>query len=721
MSFSNAFLEDNVKPKQELLAPAGNVESFFAAVENGADAVYLGLKKFSARATASNFTLEELATLIPFAHQRQVRVYVAFNSLIAASEIPEMLDTLYALSALKPDALIVQDAGLFLLVRRYFQGLRLHASTLMTAHNSAGVNALAHMGAERVVLARELSMPEIEKVCATTKAELEMFIHGALCYSYSGLCYASSFRGGRSGLRGECVQPCRLKFRQAKKEGYFLSCNDLCALPLIPRLKQLRISCFKIEGRMKPAAYIGLVVNAYRGVLDANPGQDEQKALARAKEILSEAPSRHLTSGYLGIDGSSGILTPHRSGSSGIWAGTVKSVEKDRALVDLRCGIEKGDRLRPESSGGKEEDAFTVSDIFERDGKPATLGVTGTQVFLVCPRGISSGDRLFKVGRKSESQTAIWKKIRQEMPSGARFRAKFSGAQGVMDDLQPGDRAESRDKETLIVKIGSTNDLVKALQSPAAMVLVSATRTNLERIAKQRFSPPQLRKLGFSLPALISEDKDLEYYRAAVTWFLNKGFRLWEVNNWGHFDLLKERKDFERKNPDHKEPERGNLERKDLRIIAGARLNLRNNAALAQVHEMGCGWSVLSLEITREEIQTLAHDALAWNPVISVYSWPPVFISRLVPNLLEEKPFLTPRNEIHYLKRQAGNGYIYADRPISWCEQIPFLRSLGFRKFLVDVSDGPGKTPHNLEQVLGGFASFRSPGPFSLFNFERRP
>ena len=160
---------------------------------------------------------------------------------------------------------------------------------------------------------------------------------------------------------------------------------------------------------------------------------------------------------------------------------------------------------------------------------------------------------------------------------------------------------------------------------------------------------------------------------------------------------------------------------KDLRIIAGARLNLRNSAALAQVHGMGCGWSVLSLEITKEEIEMLARSALGWNPVITLHAWPPVFVSKLVPNLVEEKPFLTPRGEVYHLKKQAGNGCIYADRPISLCEQLPFFRSLGFRNFLLDVSEGPEKYRPTSARVLGSFASFHSSGLFSVFNFDRTP
>ena len=375
--------------------------------------------------------------------------------------------------------------GSFILSGAWFPNLKLHASTLTAVHNTAGVKALQAMGAGRVVLAREFRLGEIEKICSGTEAELEIFIHGALCYSYSGLCLASSFRGGRSGLRGECVQPCRLRFRQGKKEGFFLSCNDLCALPLIPRLKRLRIAGFKIEGRMKPAAYVADVVRAYRAILDAESGTEEKEALMLARELLAQAPSRHLTSGHLDEAAAGKILTPHRSGSSGAWSATVKSVLGSRVLVGLRSQIAKGDRLRPESSTGREEEAFSVSDIVDGAGKSVPYAQAGAQVYLDCSKPVRPGDRLFKVGTKSEPAAAIWKKIRKEVPQGIGFKSKFPHRQEILDGLRKPPDAKTKQNETLILKTGSANDLVQALQSSAGIVLLSATRNNLERIAKQ--------------------------------------------------------------------------------------------------------------------------------------------------------------------------------------------------------------------------------------------
>src|SRR5208337_5512564 len=192
------------------------------------------------------------------------------------------------------------------------------------------------------------------------------------------------------------------------------------------------------------------------------------------------------------------------------------------------------------------------------------------------------------------------------------------------------------------------DDLVQALQSGAGMVLLNATKNNLERIAKQRFSPPQLKKLGFSLPVVISE-KDVPYFRAAVMWFIKKGFLLWEINNWGHFDLTGQGR--------------------GVRLVAGSRLNLRNSAAFAQAVELGCRRSVVSLEITKEELKELAHKRFSAGLVLTVYCRPPLFTSRLTPALHNDRPFLSPRNEVYHVIRKAGCVEIFADLPVSWLEQ----------------------------------------------------
>ncbi|MGV8073955.1 MAG: peptidase U32 family protein [Syntrophobacteraceae bacterium] len=690
---------EKVRRMPELLAPAGQVESFQAAVENGANAVYLGLNRLSARAYADNFTLDELSTLIPYAHRRNVSVYAALNSAVTAPEFSPLLDTLQALQDLHVDALIVQDPGIFFLVRKFFPDIKLHGSTLMAVHNSAGVNQLERMGATRVVLARELHLNEIEQIASNSSLELEIFVHGALCFSYSGLCMASSFRGGHSGLQGRCVQPCRLKYRQGRKEGYYLSCNDFCALPLVPKLKKLRLAALKIEGRMKSADYVGQVVKAYRLVLDAGPNE-EREAVAQAQEWLAHSPSRRLTNGFLGENYNAEILTPHRSGSSGLWVGTVKSVQGSRFLVTLRHNVLPGDRLRPESSEGKEKEVYTVSEIFAEDGSRLTEASAGARVLLPRKGDLLPADRLFKIGVKAKSSSGIWQKIRKDAPESFSYRKVFQGLKKVLDDLGAAPDRSDRSEEILIVKIDSTADLTKAFQSGARWVILSATRTNLERVSRQRLGRVQKESLVWSLPALVSE-KDLGYYRPAVGWYQDRGFLKWEVNNWGHFDLFK----------------RGER----LNLIAGYRFNVRNIAALAETAYAGCRWSLLSLEITREELELISRGPLSSLPVICLYAWPPLFTSRLIPRLQEEKPFVTPRKEVLFFRKKGENSFIYGDRPINWIQELPFFRAAGFRHFMLDMTGGPRDQSRDFDRLLDGYRRSKSDAPFSLFNLDRRP
>jgi U32 family peptidase len=688
----------------ELLAPAGNVESFFAALENGADAVYLGLRQFSARATAANFTLKELSHLLPFAQQRQLSVYVALNSLVTTPELPALLDVLQALSDLRVDGVIAQDPGIFFVAQHQFPKLKIHASTLAAVHNSAGVHQMERLGAQRVVLARELSLEEITEITHKTRMELEIFVHGALCFSYSGLCLASSFRGGHSGLQGRCVQPCRLHFHQGRKDGFFLSCNDFCAISQLPKLKKLRLSAFKIEGRMKPADYVALVVQAYRRVLDASP-DDERDVIAEVHELLLRAPARRLTSGFLSDDPAREILTPHRSGSSGLWVGTIKNAETGSIAVALRHSVSSGDRLRVESTEGKEKGAFTISEIWSPKGETLAATNPKTQVRLAARGEFLPGERLFRVASKGENPwrepAALWRQVHAEVPEGRRFAPRFSQQAQLTAAWPAPPLAAQHANETLIVKIGRAQDLLQVFQSPAEWVMLTATKANLERLAKQKLIPAQKQRFIWSLPPILAE-KDLDYYRPAVLWYLERGFRHWEVNNWGHLDLF--------------------AERDKLGLIAGARFNIRNPTALASVAEAGCNWAVLSLEITRQELAEIPRGLLAALPIVTVYTWPALFMSRLPVKLLEDRPFSTDRKDVYFVHTEKQVTSVFADRPMSWLAQMATLRGYGYRCFLLDVSAGPRHHPmKELERLLSGYKHGRADEPYSLFNFDREP
>ena len=253
----------------EILAPAGSYESLEAAVKAGADAVYIGGTRFGARAFADNLQEDMLLRAIDFAHLHGCKIYLTVNTLLKERELEELYSYLLPYYCHGLDAVIVQDIGVLTFIREQFPDLPIHASTQMTITNALGAKFLEELGVERVVTARELQLSEIREIANQTSMEIESFVHGALCYCYSGQCLYSSMIGGRSGNRGQCAQPCRLPYRVGNKANqYLLSLKDICTLEYIPELVEAGITSFKIEGRMKKPEYVALVTAMYRKYVD---------------------------------------------------------------------------------------------------------------------------------------------------------------------------------------------------------------------------------------------------------------------------------------------------------------------------------------------------------------------------------------------------------------------------------------------------------------------
>ena len=268
----------------ELLAPAGSREALAAAVQNGADAVYMGLGSLNARRSARNFTDEDFADAVAYCHLHGVRVYLTLNTLLTDRELPEAAEVLRKASAWGVDAVLVQDWGLWQLARLVAPDQPLHASTQMSLHTLSGAKLAAELGMERVVLARELSARDTEVICRSCGAEVEVFAHGALCMCYSGQCAMSAMIGGRSGNRGTCAQPCRLPYSIGEKTGYLLSLKDNNLAAYLGQMEQMGVACVKLEGRMKRPEYVAAVTGIYRRLLDEKrpPNGQEQAQLEKA-------------------------------------------------------------------------------------------------------------------------------------------------------------------------------------------------------------------------------------------------------------------------------------------------------------------------------------------------------------------------------------------------------------------------------------------------------
>ena len=285
-------MEKKIK-KVELLAPAGNMEAFFGAIHAGADAVYLAGKEYGARALADNFTRKEICECLRYAHLWKRKVYLTVNTLVKEEELARLTEFLTPLADAGLDGVIVQDFGVFSCIRENFPSLPLHVSTQMTVTGPYGAKLMGRLGAVRIVPARELSLSEIIHLKEVSGLEVECFIHGAMCYCYSGQCLFSSILGGRSGNRGRCAQPCRLPYaveygKQQSKECFPLSMKDLCTIEKLPELIRAGIDSFKIEGRMKKPEYAAGVTALYRKYIDryydglsASPSQEDLKILSQ--------------------------------------------------------------------------------------------------------------------------------------------------------------------------------------------------------------------------------------------------------------------------------------------------------------------------------------------------------------------------------------------------------------------------------------------------------
>lgn len=306
----------------ELLAPAGNYESFLGAVHAGADAVYLGGDKFGARAYADNFTTEQLCSAIQYAHLYGRKVYLTLNTLVKEKEMPQLYDYLLPFYEAGLDGVIIQDMGVFFYVKEHFPDLPLHASTQMTITGVEGARMLKEIGAQRIVPARELSLEEISLIKKEAKIEIETFIHGAMCYCYSGQCLFSSILGGRSGNRGKCAQPCRLPYgiKESKEKAlYYLSLKDMCTIEMLPALIEAGITSFKIEGRMKKPEYAAGVTAIYRKYIDLYYERERKKALGdkpfSEKFSVDKEDKEKLNSLYIRSEVQNGYYHRHNGAS----------------------------------------------------------------------------------------------------------------------------------------------------------------------------------------------------------------------------------------------------------------------------------------------------------------------------------------------------------------------------------------------------------------------
>ena len=683
----------------ELLAPAGSPEALDAAIGEGADAVYLGLKDFNARLRSANFTYAQFESALRSLHKMGKKVYVTVNTVFEQREADRMYQFLKYLAGQGPDALIVQDYGVIAMAKNEFPSLRLHASTQMNIASARGANALSRHGVSRVVLARELSLEELKSVKSETNLELEVFVHGALCISVSGLCLFSSFLGGKSANRGMCTQACRRLYHKADGEGgYYFSPNDLQLLENIPLLAANGISALKIEGRMKSAAYVGTVVSAYRLVTDAvanGDADDIQRSIERGQEILRNDFARPKTQYFFGgltktAQNSEGVdwLNPEQDGGTGINLGTIlriKGADDERlALVrpprGLSISVKDSVRIHHSDDSGRVSHKLTYA---QEDS-----GHSG--YWISAPEG-NIGDHVYLI------------QIKEMRKRYAPIITKVSASKGPGREKAPFPQIQTRKREErgkhskntetfpegLYIAVSRPEDFFILQSSRPQRVMLALSRKNAKYLLDDTKPPLPFKPSEIILtldpwfPQDIAEYENGKMARE-IEMLTEKGYNQYVLNNPGHFSLFR---DYE-----------------NVKLIAGPWLYTFNSWALSFVSSLGVDAFVSPLENNRQNLErTLgmesrkkedkggrkrqSKNALNSKFFITVFAWPPLFNIRAnLGNVFNFDSFADNMDEEFLLETSPEGSRVYPKKYFSIIDKIPFLKEAGFGRFIIDLS-----------------------------------
>lgn len=485
----------------ELLSPAGDFDCLKAAVQNGADSVYFGADLFSARASATNFSLNNLHEAISYAKMRNVKTHLTLNTLIKNSEMSDAINIAKTAYEAGIDAIIVQDIGLAKYLISNFPDLPIHASTQMTIYNLESANIAKQMGFSRAVLSRELSISEIEYICKNTDIEIETFIHGALCISYSGQCLFSSMIGGRSGNRGKCAQPCRLPYTLIKSDphedtkldsGYLLSTKDVCGLDFIPKLIRAGVKCFKIEGRMKTPEYVAIVTKIYRKYIDLALSNKPYVVEYSDKKMLMQVFNRGgFSSGHLEDEYNKELIYPKKPNNMGLLLGTVQKFNADKGHILLTSNetLSIGDTISLE----KETGTYTISELMigncnieeSSPFQPVTIGrMKGN---------ISVGDKIYKISNKELTRIALDSINKENIKN--KFNCMISVKEGLPITLTVSSVSENKDDifSNIYFTISSQIKPIPAINAPITHERI------LSQLTKTKNTPFQFEQIEIDL------------------------------------------------------------------------------------------------------------------------------------------------------------------------------------------------------------------------------
>lgn len=636
------------------MAPAGDTSSFLAAVAAGADAVYVGLKHFSARMQATNFSISELAQLASLGRDRGTRTYVAMNTLVKPED-PESAGRLIERlqKNVKPNALIVQDLAMIPLARQAgFKG-ELHLSTLANMSHPAGLELARKLGVNRVVVPRELNLDEVRMMAdaCPKDLDLEIFVHGALCHCVSGRCYWSSYLGGKSGLRGRCVQPCRRLYKQGKQDAERLfSCTDLSLDVLTkPLLDMPKVSAWKIEGRKKGPHYVYYTVRAYQLLRD-NP--NDAQAKKAAVDLLDQALGRPTSHSTFLPQRPFMPIQPREETSSGRLVGEIRRDQK-KLYFQPREDLHPGDLIRV---GYEDQPGHRTLAIRRRVPKRGRMDIpfsakhqgpplpTGTKVFLVDRRE----PELVKLIKGLEAELALFPAPEPKEP---KFVPKWPKA---------AQRAKVKPENVSLSRLPQRG----RINGRAAYWL---ERASLGKVARG-----QTGRVQWWLPPVIWPDEDKKY-RALIKEAVKNGAREFVINApWqaAYFE-----------------------DRKNAVLVAGPFCNAANSFALQTLKELGCSSAIISPELSGEDMLALARNAPLPLGVVIKGMWPFGLSRFLADSVKFDSPVKSPMHEVLFVRKYGQTNWLYPAWELDLSEEYKTLDRAGFKTFVTMNEDWPRDVP----------------------------
>ena len=692
-----------------------------AAIGEGADAVYLGLKSFNARLRSSNFAFREFEAAVYALHRMGKKIYVAVNTVFTEREGERLYRFLAYLDRVGPDALIVQDYGIIRMCREFFPNLALHASTQMNAESASAVNLLGKDGFKRIVLARELGIEEIRDIKSKTNCSLEVFVHGSLCVSESGLCLFSSFLGGKSANRGMCTQACRRFYTaqdsSGERGGYYFSPCDLQLIEKIPELIEAGVDSFKIEGRMKSAEYVGSVVSAYRYVID-HYQENRKEAVAAAKRMLSTDFARAKTSYWYGFknveegvkNAGEAILNPDQAGGTGIYLGKIAAIkpipkelkvslkeslspnaqenQRSVSLALVRGGAydaDPGDSIRIHKNDDSGRVSHKVRHV-ETDGEGRR--------WIDVPGGISQYDEVYLLQTKAGT-----KRYKRVLPNELKGFNKQPRDEALpIMDLTPVQKNElDFFPEGLYIQVSSVEDVFLAQSAHPVRIIIEVNSETLgDLLVKKTLLPFSKAQVIFSLDPFCPQGIE-ESLSAQIDEFVGMGYKTFVANNLAHISMLR---------------------KKSVAYIAGPYLYTFNRWAVSWLENRGVSAFVSPYENSRKNLEAVFEESVRARVLIPVFAYPALFRLRFRLPERYDFTYFSDKSEMNFKVNSTDDGsFVMPEIPFSIADKTSTLEGAGFKRFLLDFSKTRLKKAE-FRQVMQSYLKKIPLEGASLFNWK---